>query len=239
MKPENVIGVLVYGDQHGHWWGDVVLENKKSGKTVNVGTVDREPAHSQDEAMKQVEGVIAMIKAAREDPIVQQCRDLGIDPDSLLLLRVKATVEGNDSYRWVLMTKTQCEREALNFFNANFLKGTAPLQSDREAAQFCKENKMAPGLESLERARQAVFEHAAELPINPRAILLSGTIEVYNWPAPAFQAAAYLLRNGVENIDDRDIAIPPTDIPHIVPPIIHELLPGEQLLAPQSDRTIH
>ena len=36
MKPENVIGALVYSDGNGNWWGDVVFN--KGEKCFQMGT---------------------------------------------------------------------------------------------------------------------------------------------------------------------------------------------------------
>ena len=36
MKPENVIGALVYSDGNGNWWGDVVFN--KGEKYFQIGT---------------------------------------------------------------------------------------------------------------------------------------------------------------------------------------------------------
>ena len=56
MKPENVVGALVYTDGNGHWWGDVVL--KKGGKYV-MGTPEEAPLQSYDHALEYVKDLIA------------------------------------------------------------------------------------------------------------------------------------------------------------------------------------
>ena len=42
MKPENVIGALVYTDGNGNWWGDVVLN--KGEKYLQMGSEEEAPA---------------------------------------------------------------------------------------------------------------------------------------------------------------------------------------------------
>ena len=71
MKPENVIGALVYGDGNGNWCGDVVFNKGK--KQVQTGTHES-PARSYDEALGYVKSMIAYIKAMRENPLVQELR---------------------------------------------------------------------------------------------------------------------------------------------------------------------
>ena len=39
MKPENVIGALVYSDGNGNWWGDVVFN--KGEKCFQIGSAGR------------------------------------------------------------------------------------------------------------------------------------------------------------------------------------------------------
>jgi hypothetical protein len=239
-KPEHVIAVLIYSDRDGHWFGDVVLG--EDGLThQQIGTSQREPAHSHDEALEHVKHIIAMIKGAKEHPVVQRCRDLGIDPGTIGCLRIYHSEEG---YRWILMHVAQGTQAALDFLNAHLLpEGMVPLQSDREADEYCKENV---GLEALEVARKVIFDHIAELPIDPEQHgflnyyrLGKGVIPDPNyWPAPAFQAAAFLLRNGVPEIDDRDQE---TDTSHIRRPIVPDSpskLSLEQLLAPPTKQPI-
>jgi hypothetical protein len=87
MKPENVIGALVYTDGNGNWWGDVVL-NKGRDKYCQMGSEEEAPLQSYDDALEHVKAVIASIKAMREHPLVQEFRRNGIDPERVELLRV-------------------------------------------------------------------------------------------------------------------------------------------------------
>ena len=57
MKPENVVGALVYTDGNGHWWGDVVL--RKGGKCHVMGTPEKAPLQSYDHALGCVKDLIA------------------------------------------------------------------------------------------------------------------------------------------------------------------------------------
>ena len=86
MKPENVVGALVYTDGNGHWWGDVVL--RKGAKYHVMGTPDEAPLQSVDHALEHLKDLIADIKAMREHPLVQEFRRNGIDPERVELLRV-------------------------------------------------------------------------------------------------------------------------------------------------------
>jgi hypothetical protein len=86
VKPENVIGALVYTDGNGNWWGDVVLN--KGEKYLQMGSEDEAPLQSYDDALEHVKAVIASIKAMREHPLVQEFRRNGIDPERVELLRV-------------------------------------------------------------------------------------------------------------------------------------------------------
>ena len=98
MKPENVIGALVYTDGNGNWWGDVVF--KKGEKCFQIGTQEEAPARSCDDALGYVKAVIAYIKAMREHPLVQEFRERGFDPERVELLRVGHERFG---HRWVLL----------------------------------------------------------------------------------------------------------------------------------------
>ena len=97
MKPENVIGALVYSDGNGNWWGDVVFS--KGEKSFQIGSAEDSPARSYDDALEYVKVVIASIKAMREHPLVQEFREKGFDPERVELLRVGHEKFG---YRWVL-----------------------------------------------------------------------------------------------------------------------------------------
>ena len=101
MKPENVIGALVYSDGNGNWWGDVVFN--KGEKCFQIGS-EEVPAQSSDDALECVKDLIASIKAMREHPLVQEFRERGFDPEGVELLRVGHEKFG---YRWVLLDETQ------------------------------------------------------------------------------------------------------------------------------------
>jgi|ERR1700683_5138358 len=77
MKPENVVAALVYDDGHGNWWGDVVLRTAQG--MCQMGTTECHPRHSQQEALDDVKGQIANIKAVREHPLVTRLRANGLN----------------------------------------------------------------------------------------------------------------------------------------------------------------
>jgi hypothetical protein len=110
MKPENVIAAFFYGDGNGHWWGDVVL--KEGSKFLQVGTPEDKPHCSADEALETIKNTISQIKVTREHPIVQKCRDMGIDAQTLHVLRVQHEEHG---CRWVVMDGKRTEREAKSY----------------------------------------------------------------------------------------------------------------------------
>ena len=70
MKPENVIGALVYTDGNGNWWGDVVLN--KGEKISKSGSEEEAPLRSYDDALEHVKAVIASIKATRAN--IHSCK---------------------------------------------------------------------------------------------------------------------------------------------------------------------
>jgi hypothetical protein len=86
MKPENVIGALVYTDRKGNWWGDVVFN--KGEKCVQIGVQEGAPARSYDDALEVVKSMIAYVKSMREHPLVQDFREKGCDPERVELLRI-------------------------------------------------------------------------------------------------------------------------------------------------------
>ena len=110
MKPENVIGALVYSDGNGNWWGDVVFN--KGEKCVQMGSQEEAPLQSYDEALEHVKAVIAYVKAMREHPFVQELREKEYDPEQVELLRVGHAKFG---HRWVIMDDDQIRRGAAAF----------------------------------------------------------------------------------------------------------------------------
>jgi hypothetical protein len=176
------VAALVYGDSCDHFWGDVVL--KKGDRFVQVGSLQRAPLCSSEKALECIKSQIATIKATREDPIVQKLRDRGIRPESLELLRVHHEEHG---CRWVLMDEKRREREAESY------------------VRFLEENKIRDSLYWFELARRLVLDNAGQLLTDPEAALLDVTNEMENSTCPTIHAARYLLKNGVHNIDDRDV----------------------------------
>ena len=102
MRPENVFAVLVYTDGNGNWWGDVLLN--KGEKCLTIGTPEKSPAQSFEDALECVKHLIAHIKATREHPLVQQFREQGFDPERIELLRVQHEQFGA---RWVFLDDDQ------------------------------------------------------------------------------------------------------------------------------------
>lgn len=176
MKPENVVGAMIYGDSYGHWWGDIVL--KKGHRILQMGSSEREPPRSRDQALE----CIASIKAMQEDPIIQRIREMGMDPALLELLRVDHQELGR---RWILMDEERFEESAASF------------------ADFLRQNEVGPGPQSLELARQIVFDHAGQFATNPEDLLERDGAQIAT--CLGFQAAGFLLANGVMNVDDRDL----------------------------------
>jgi hypothetical protein len=118
MKPENVIGALVYTDLEGNWWGDVALRKGKR-KCFQMGSREEPPLQSCEDALECVKNLIASIKATREHPIVQEFRERGFDPEQIELLRVRHEKFG---CRWVLLDEKQiCQepRHSQNSLSAN------------------------------------------------------------------------------------------------------------------------
>jgi hypothetical protein len=87
MKPENVVAVFTYDDGNGNWWGDVVL--RKGQGTYQIGVAEDSPYRSREEALAHVEKLIGRIKAMREDPLVAEFRNSGINVQTIELLRVQ------------------------------------------------------------------------------------------------------------------------------------------------------
>ena len=107
MKPENVIGALVYTDGNGNWWGDVVLNKGK--KYLQMGSEEEAPLRSYDDAYEHVKAVIAAIKAQREHPLVEEFfRKNGFDPERVELLASDTKSSATDGCLWMT---TKCGRE--------------------------------------------------------------------------------------------------------------------------------
>ena len=178
MKPENVIGALVYTDGNGNWWGDVVLN--KGEKYFQMGSEEEAPLQSYDDALEHVEAVIASIKATREHPLVQEFRKSGFDPERLELLRVGHEKFG---YRWVVMDDNE-------------------IRTGAEAFVAYVEDKFPGVVDTLEKARTVMLQTAPQFATDPVFLKLpeghdgeEGAIQL------TYYAAAFLLRCGIINID--------------------------------------
>jgi hypothetical protein len=132
MKPENVIGALVYTGGNDNWWGDVVF--KKGEKPIQMGTHDV-PAQSYDDALRYVKSVIAIVKAMREHPLVQELREIGHDPERVELLRVRHEKFG---HRWMFLDGDKIATEA-------------------EAFVAYVDDEFPTGVDKLEQARTVVL----------------------------------------------------------------------------------
>jgi hypothetical protein len=178
MKPENVIGALVYTDGDGNWWGDVVLNKGK--KCLQMGTPEESPVQSHEVALERVKELIASIKAMREHPLVQELREKGFDPEQVELLRVRHEHFG---HRWVLLDEKQ------------ILMGA-------EAFAELIEPKFEGVVDKFEQARTVILQTAPQFATDP---VFLGPTEDNDEQEGAIQllhcAAAFLLRNGIINVD--------------------------------------
>ena len=138
MKPENVIGALVYSDGNGNWWGDVVFN--KGEKCFQIGSAEDSPAQSYDDALGCVKDLIASIKAMREHPLVQEFRERGFDPEGVELLRVGHEKFG---HRWVLLDENQ-------------------ILTGAEAFAESVERKFGGVVDMLEQARTVILQTAPQ-----------------------------------------------------------------------------
>ena len=179
MKPENVVGALVYTDAKGNWWGDVVFN--KGEKWFQTGTPEEVPARSYDEALKYVTSMIAYVKAMREHPLVQEFREKGIDLERVELLRVGLAKFG---CRWVIMDDEQIRTGAQAF------------------VKYVKD-KMPAVVDKVEQARKVILEAAPRF-ADYKFLQLSddqdGEEEEGEFQLLQ-EAAAFLLRCGIVNVD--------------------------------------
>jgi hypothetical protein len=178
MKPENVIGALVYTDGNGNWWGDVALN--KGEKCFQLGSPEQAPARSYDDALGHVKATIANIKAMREHPLVQEFREKGFDPERVELLRVRHERFG---HRWVLLDDNQ-------------------ISTGAEAFVAYVGDKFPGGVDKREQARTVVLQTASQFATDPVFLQLpddhdgeEGAIQLL------YCAAAFLLRCGIVNVD--------------------------------------
>jgi hypothetical protein len=178
MKPENVIGALVYSNGTGKWWGDVVL--RKGEKFVQFGTQEETPAQSCDEALGFVKSAIAYVKAVREHPLVQEFREMGCDPERVELLRVGHAKCGQ---RWAIMDDDQVRTGAETFLD-------------------CFKDKFPSGADMIEHARTLILQTAPRFATGPMFLTLEDDQVAER---SAFElvhdAAAFLLRCGIMNVD--------------------------------------
>jgi hypothetical protein len=174
MKPENVVGALVYTDGNGHWWGDVVLG--KGGKYHVMGTPEQAPLQSYDHAFGRLKGLIANIKAMRKHPLVEVFREKGFDPERVELLRVRHERFG---HRWVLLDDNQ-------------------ISTGAEAFVAYVDDNFPGVVDKLEQARTVVLQTAPQFATDPVFLQLAdgqdgqeGAIQLL------YCAAAFLLRCGM------------------------------------------
>jgi hypothetical protein len=178
MKPENVVGALVYTDGNGNWWGDVVFNKGK--KWAQTGTPEDAPAQSSDDALKYVTSMIAYVKAMREHPFVKELREKGCDPEQVELLRVGRAKFG---HRWVIMDDDQ-------------------IRTGAEAFVEYVKDKMPAVVNAVEQARKVILEaapkFATDMFLHPSADQdgEEGEFQLLH------DAAAFLLRCGILNVDE-------------------------------------
>ena len=178
MKPENVIGALIYTDGNGNWWGDVVLN--KGGKCLQIGTPGEFPAQSREDALGCVKHLIADIKATREHPLVQDIREQGFDPERIELLRVRHEQFGE---RWVLLDDDQISMGAEAF------------------AEFV-ERKFEGAVDKVEQAREVILQTAPQFATDLEFLQLANDNDEQKAAILLLHcAAAFLLSNGIINVD--------------------------------------
>jgi hypothetical protein len=177
MKPENVIGALVYTDGKGNWWADVAFN--KGEKCFQVGTQEEAPARSYDEALESVKSVIAIVKATREHPIVQELREKGCDPEQVELLRVGHAKFG---HRWVIMDEEQIRTGAEAF--VEYVKDKMPTVAD-----------------AVEQARKIILEAAPKFATDMFLRLSDDQDSDESEFQLLHDAAAFVLRCGILNVD--------------------------------------
>ena len=176
MKPENVIGALVYSDGKGNWWGDVVL--KKGDKCFQVGSREECPLQSSEDALECVKDQIAFIKGLREHPLVQEVRGKGFDPERIELLRVRHKKFG---HRWVLIDENEIWTGAMAF--VEYVEGKFPSVVDK-----------------LEQARTVILQTAPQFATDSVFLRPPGGNDESESAILLRCAAAFLLRNGIMNI---------------------------------------
>jgi hypothetical protein len=183
MKPENVIGALVYSDGKGNWWGDVVL--KKGEKSFQVGVREESPLQSSEDALECVKDQIATIKGMREHPFVQEVREKGLNPERIEVLRVRHEKFG---HRWLLMDDNEIWKGAHAF--VEYVEGKFPGVVDK-----------------LERARTVILQTAPQFATHPVFLRPAGDNDKSESTILLHCAAAFLLRNGIINIDQDPIRV--------------------------------
>ena len=179
MKPENVIGALVYSDGNGNWWGDVVFN--KGEKCFQMGSEEEAPLRSYDDALEHVKAVIASIKAMREHPLVQELREKRLAIQSELNCFASDTKSSaTDGYLW-MTTKSVTGAEAFVEY---------------------VERKFPGVVDALEQARTVILQTAPQFATDPVFLQLpddhdgeEGAIQLL------YHAAAFLLRCGIVNVD--------------------------------------
>jgi hypothetical protein len=179
MKPENVIGALVYTDLEGNWWGDVVLRKGKK-KCFQMGSREEPPLQSCEDALECVKNLIASIKATREHPIVQEFRERGFDPEQIELLRVRHEKFG---CRWVLLDEKQ-------------------ILSGAKAFAELVEREFGGVVDKLEQARAVILRVAPQFAVDPVFLRPAGGNDEQEGEVQSLHfAAAFLMRNGILNVD--------------------------------------
>jgi hypothetical protein len=179
MKPQNVVGVLVYSDHMGNWWGDVAF--RSGSKCYQMGTPEEAPLDSYEDAFEHVKGFIARIKATREHPLVGEFRRQGIDPEKAVLMRVRHEAFG---HRYALLDGNEIAEGAERF--TSYVEDNFPGVADK-----------------LEQARTIVLQMAPRLATHPE--FLQPRDHDSGDEQSDFQllgyAAAFLVKSGIINID--------------------------------------
>jgi len=192
IKPKNVLAAFTYGDGEGNWWGDVVL--RKGRGTIQLGIAESHPCRSQQEALAFLKKQIGDIKATTEHPVVNDFRANGMDPELFELLRVH---HKNIGYRYIMRSYEEIAMESQLFGEKYALRDSAN--------EFDVENAVIHAGKMIYVARHAsgiILQYAAKASCDAPFLLPPG--ETDTEVNKVREAASFLLRQGILNIDERD-----------------------------------
>jgi hypothetical protein len=178
MRPRNVIAVLVYDDDCGNWWGDVVL--RRGDGEVQLGSLEAAPLRSREKALQSVKSFIASMKATRQHPYVEENRQRGVEPAGTELIRVRHEKFG---CRWFPLAVEPM------FVGANIFAKRVE----------CKQKSL---VDKLSQARRTVLKLAPRFASDSEFFECNSEKDKDRDSYRLFgYAAAFLSDNGVANVD--------------------------------------